>query len=80
MSDEMQGIADSVRTLEAGADRIVTAVDGIQKISNITEDSTRSISAATEEQSASTEEIAAASQTLAQMAEDLQKATNQFKL
>ncbi len=80
MSDEMQGIADSVRTLEAGADRIVTAVDGIQKISNITEDSTRSISAATEEHSASTEEIAAASQTLAQMAEDLQKATNQFKL
>ena len=80
MSDEMQGIADSVRTLEAGADRIVTAVDGIQKISNTTEDSTRSISAATEEQSASTEEIAAASQTLAQMAEDLQKATNQFKL
>ena len=80
MSGEMQGIADSVRTLEAGADRIVTAVDGIQKISNTTEDSTRSISAATEEQSASTEEIAAASQTLAQMAEDLQKATNQFKL
>ena len=80
MSDEMDGIADSVKTLEAGADRIVSAVDGIQKISNTTEDSTRSISAATEEQSASTEEIAAASQTLAQMAADLQKATNQFKL
>ena len=63
-----------------GAGKIVEAVDGIQKISSTTSESTQSISAATEEQSASNEEIAAASQTLAQMAADLQKATTQFKL
>ena len=80
MSGKMTGIQQSVKTLEAGAGRIVKAVDDIQTLSKTTEQSTQSISAATEEQSASNEEIAAASQTLAKMAEDLQTAVSQFKL
>ncbi len=66
MSSQMGDIATSVKTLEAGAGKIVEAVDGIQKISATTSESTQSISAATEEQSASNA--------------DLQKATTQFKL
>ena len=80
MSGKMTGIQQSVKTLEAGAGRIVKAVDDIQTLSKTTEQSTQSISAATEEQSASNEEIAAASQTLAKMAADLQTAVSQFKL
>ena len=80
MSGKMTGIQQSVKTLEAGAGRIVKAVDDIQTLSKTTEQSTQSISAATEEQSASNEEIAAASQTLAKMAADLQTTVSQFKL
>ena len=63
-----------------GTTHVVTAVKGIEQESHKTSEQTQTISAATEEQSASVEEIASASEHLAQMAADLQKEVQKFKL
>ena len=80
MVKEIDASAVSIVEVTKGITHVVTAVQGIETESRKASEQTQTISAATEEQSASVEEIASASEHLAQMAADLQKAVQKFKL
>ena len=80
MTKQIDAITSSIDELTRGTAHVVTAVQGIEQESHKTSEQTQTISAATEEQSASVEEIASASEHLAQMAADLQKEVQKFKL
>lgn len=72
-----------VSTMEEMAKGTQQIVDSVQEINRSSQDvaaESQSVSAATEEQSASMEEIAAASRNLANLAEELQQASNKFRL
>lgn len=80
MNKQIDAITASIVEVTKGITHVVTAVQGIETESRKASEQTQTISAATEEQSASVEEIASASEHLAQMAADLQKAVQKFKL
>lgn len=80
MTKQIDAITSSIDEVTKGTTHVVTAVQGIAAESRKAFEQTQTISAATEEQSASVEEIASASEHLAQMAADLQKAVQKFKL
>ena len=80
MNKQIDAITASIVEVTKGTTHVVTAVQGIEAESRKASEQTQTISAATEEQSASVEEIASASEHLAQMAADLQKAVQKFKL
>ena len=80
MNKQIDAITASIVEVTKGTTHVVTAVQGIETESRKASEQTQTISAATEEQSASVEEIASASEHLAQMAADLQKAVQKFKL
>ena len=80
MTKQIDAITSSIDEVTRGTTHVVTAVQGIEQESQKTSEQTQTISAATEEQSASVEEIASASEHLAQMAADLQKEVQKFKL
>ena len=80
MTKQIDAITSSIDEVTRGTTHVVTAVQGIEAESRKASEQTQTISAATEEQSASVEEIASASEHLAQMAADLQKAVQKFKL
>lgn len=80
MTKQIDAITSSIDEVTKGTTHVVTAVQGIAAESRKASEQTQTISAATEEQSASVEEIASASEHLAQMAADLQKAVQKFKL
>ena len=80
MTKQIDAITSSIDEVTRGTTHVVTAVQGIEQESHKTSEQTQTISAATEEQSASVEEIASASEHLAQMAADLQKEVQKFKL
>ena len=80
MNKQIDAITASIVEVTKGTTHVVTAVQGIEAESRKASEQTQTISAATEEQSASAEEIASASEHLAQMAADLQKAVQKFKL
>ncbi len=80
MNKQIDAITASITEVTKGTTHVVTAVKGIEQESHKTSEQTQTISAATEEQSASVEEIASASEHLAQMAADLQKEVQKFKL
>lgn len=80
MNKQIDAITAYIVEVTKGTTHVVTAVQGIEAESRKASEQTQTISAATEEQSASAEEIASASEHLAQMAADLQKAVQKFKL
>ena len=80
MNKQIDAITASITEVTKGTTHVVTAVKGIEQESHKTSEQTQTILAATEEQSASVEEIASASEHLAQMAADLQKEVQKFKL
>ena len=80
MTKQIDAITSSIDEVTKGTTHVVTAVQGIEAESRKASEQTQTIAAATEEQSASVEEIASASEHLAQMAADLQKAVQKFKL
>lgn len=80
MTKQIDAITSSIDEVTRGTTHVVTAVQEIEQESHKISEQTQTISAATEEQSASVEEIASASEHLAQMAADLQKAVQKFKL
>ncbi|MBP8599261.1 MAG: methyl-accepting chemotaxis protein [Selenomonas sp.] len=80
MSKQIDAITVSIVEVTKGTAHVVKAVQGIEEESRKASEQTQTISAATEEQSASVEEIASASEHLSQMATDLQKAVQNFKL
>ena len=80
MTKQIDAITSSIDEVTRGTTHVVTAVQEIEQESHKTSEQTQTILAATEEQSASVEEIASASEHLAQMAADLQKEVQKFKL
>ena len=80
MNKQIDAITVSIAEVTKGTTHVVTAVQGIEEESRKASEQTQTISAATEEQPASVEEIASASEHLSQMATDLQKAVQKFKL
>ena len=77
--EQVKDIAEVIEVVNRGAGNIVHAVDSIDAASHKAGESTRIISAETQQQSASNEEIAAASQALATLAEEMQSAVNKFR-
>ena len=80
ITDNMDTVAQSVKQVSAGSEKIVESIEKVNQVSHEATDQAQTISAATEEQSASTEEIASSSRALAQMAEDMQRMINKFKI
>lgn len=82
MSDSVsQQAGDMTKTMEelaTGTQRVVESVENIKYSSKNVAAESQSVSAATEEQSAAMEQIASSSRSLADLAQDLQKACNQF--
>ena len=78
--EQVSDIAEIIEVVNKGAGNIVHAVDSIDAASHKAGESTRVISAETQQQSASNEEIAAASQALATLAEEMQSAVNKFRV
>ena len=77
---EIDGMARKISDMSSDTKTIDDAIKIIDEITHKTANNTKSISTSTEQQSASSEEIAAASQTLLQIADELQKAVNKFKI
>jgi len=80
VSKQVSEITSSIQTMNIGSQKIVTAVQEIDRVTRVASSETLSISAATQEQTASMEEIASSSHALANMAEELQKSINKFSL
>lgn len=73
-------IAKTMDELARGTEKIVSSVQAVDHSSKSVAAESQSVSAATEEQSASMEEIAASSRSLANLAQELQEASNRFRL
>ena len=80
LTDKITLTTDAIKKAEAGNSQIIDSVNVINNVAIKFSKQTESISATTQELSASTEEIASASRQLADMADDLQKAIQTFKL
>lgn len=77
---QIQEVADIAQNLAVGSEHVVQEVENIAAISQESAASTEEISASSEEQSASVAEIASSAQGLAELAQQLQRAVNEFKL
>lgn len=80
LTEKISLTADAIKKAESGNSRIIDSVKVINDAAIKFSGQTESISATTQQLSASTQEIASASRQLADMAEDLQKAIQTFKL
>lgn len=80
LTDKITLTTDAIKKAESGNSQIIDSVKIINDAAIKFSGQTQSISATTQELSASTEEIASASRQLADMADDLQKAIQTFKL
>lgn len=80
LTEKISLTTDAIKKAEAGNSQIIDSVNVINNVAIKFSKQTESISATTQELSASTEEIASASRQLADMADDLQKAIQTFKL
>ncbi|WP_019879521.1 methyl-accepting chemotaxis protein [Succinispira mobilis] len=77
---QVKGVSAATEEMAVFSKKIVEAFGSIDKLSQKTSSEAENVSAATQEQSASMEEIASSSNALAKLAEELQQATNTFKL
>ena len=80
LTDKITLTTDAIKKAETGNSQIIDSVKVINDAAIKFSGQTQSISATTQELSASTEEIASASRQLADMADDLQRAIQTFKL
>ncbi len=80
ISEQGKGIAQAMQALSGGAQEIQNATEVIDKASKNVAAEAQTVSAATQQQSASMEEIAASSRSLANLAQDLQEASNKFRI
>ncbi|MDF2875210.1 MAG: mcpB 2 [Sporomusa sp.] len=74
------GIADGLSESVNASNQVLVAIRAVDSVSREIASQSQNISAATEEQSASMQEIAASSQALSHLAEELQRAVQQFKI
>ena len=80
MAGKVEEMAVTVRTMASDSQKVLSDVRDIDEGSRKTAARAEAVSAATEEQTATMHEIASASQGLAKMAENLQVASQQFKV
>ena len=80
MAGKVEQMATAVRMMAGESQKVLSDVRNIDEASRKTAARAESVSAATEEQTATMHEIASASQGLAQMAENLQTASQKFKV
>lgn len=80
VNQQASEISNTMEELAEGTQKIVGAVQDIDASGKNVAAEAQSVSAATQEQSASMEEIAASSKGLADLAQDLQTASNQFRI
>ena len=76
----MQDISAAIRSMAVNGEEIVSHIKSIEDSSKTSAQEAETVSAATEEQTASVHEIANAATSLAQMANELQKEVQKFKL
>ncbi|MBR2179709.1 MAG: methyl-accepting chemotaxis protein [Selenomonadaceae bacterium] len=80
VSAQVQDISAAIRSMAANGEQIVSHIKSIETSSKSSAEEAETVSAATEEQTASVHEIANAATSLAQMANELQKEVQKFKL
>ena len=80
VSDQVQDISVSIRSMADNGEQIVGHIRNIEETSKASAEEAETVSAATQQQTASVHEIASASTSLAQMANELQKDVQRFKL
>ncbi|MEN6413774.1 MAG: methyl-accepting chemotaxis protein [Veillonellales bacterium] len=80
VSEQVKGSSSATEKMAGGSQKIVAAMNEIDKNSKIAVGHAQSVSAATEEQAASMQEIASSSQSLAKLAQDLQTAVSHFRV
>ena len=80
LTDKIRLTTDAIKKAESGNSQIINSVKVINDTAIKFSSQTEAISATTQQLSASTQEIAASSRQLADMADDLQKAIQTFKL
>ena len=80
VSAQVQDISAAIRSMAVNGEEIVSHIKSIEDSSKTSAQEAETVSAATEEQTASVHEIADAATSLAQMANELQKEVQKFKL
>jgi len=80
VSNQLQEISATTQEMASGTEQIVSSIQDIDRISQVTANQTQTVSAAIEEQTASLEQINLSSNGLVTMVQDLQKIVNTFKL
>ena len=80
VSTQVQDISVSIRSMADNGEQIVGHIRNIEETSKSSAEEAETVSAATQQQTASVHEIASASTGLAQMANELQKDVQKFKL
>ena len=80
VSEQVQDISLSIRSMADNGQQIVNHIRSIETASKSSAEEAETVSAATEQQTASVHEIAAAATSLAQMANNLQQEVQKFKL
>jgi len=80
VSEKILLVSQSMTAIVGKGDKVLSAMTSIDTASKTMAIQTETVSATSQEQSAAMEEIAVFSQTLSTMAQELQHATNQFKI
>ena len=80
VSKDVQEIARSIDDMKAGSENIVRNMDAIDDTSRVTASEAETVSAATEEQSASVQEIANSAQNLDELAQELKREVERFRV
>jgi len=78
--NQVEGATTLMQNISSQSEKLLISVRDIDTISKEIAGQAQTASAATQEQTASDEEIASSSENLAQMAQDLQKVLNKFKV
>lgn len=80
VTQQMNRAIEAIQKVSSGSEQMAQAMNEITNIANESAMSTQSVLASTEQQSASMEEISSATVKLSNMAEDLKKLLEKFKL
>ncbi|MDR3563105.1 MAG: methyl-accepting chemotaxis protein [Negativicutes bacterium] len=78
--ENVGSLRNRLQTLDAHSDSVQDAVGGMTRVVQETAAAAEEVAASAQEQSAATEEMAALSKTVAEIAEDLKKMINQFRV
>jgi methyl-accepting chemotaxis protein len=78
--EQIDGVAESARTMTASNDRVIQAINTIAAISEESMANTEEVSATSEEQSASVQQVSALAENLAAIADNLKQSVTVFEI